>query len=102
MSLQFGAFSNVELRRGISRVPTRASSWDESKEPGELSTEHLEPAKVQTESELLLGTDHEVTIRVGQESLKLRNTDGKLQMRAQGVWISVGDLVSKWLDPERS
>ena len=109
MSLRLGSSLNLEPRRRVSYIPTRASSWDQGKEPNK----RLEPTGGSTESDIpqpsgryplpptgpttrmTLGTDHEVTIHVGHDSLKLRNVDGKLQMRVEGIWIPVSDLVSK-------
>ena len=66
-----------------------------------MITEHSEPINIPqaAPTNIELDTGHEMTIRVGQDSLKLRNLNEKLHMWVRGIWISVGDLVSKWLDP---
>lgn len=113
MSLRLGASLNSESRRRVSYIPTRASSWDQGKEQdkrpeptgGITESDIPEPSgryplpPTNPNTRITLGTDHEVTIRVGDDSLKLRNVDEKLQMRVEGIWIPVSDLVSKWLHP---
>ena len=48
---------------------------------------------------MTLDTDHEVTIGVGQDSLRLRNMDGKLQIRVRGIWggSREGDYIAYYL-----
>lgn len=43
-------------------------------------------------SDPVLDADQVVTIRVGQESMRLKNVDEELQIRVQGVWITVAEF----------
>ena len=67
----------------ITKRVLKRRTLEESNIPQPASTYPLPPTRLPTN--LILDTDHEVTIRVGQESLQLRNMDGKLRMRVQGM-----------------
>ena len=75
-------------------------------EPAKLSTQGNVEGSVGTLTaplitpsiDMPLATNQEVTVRVGQQSLRLRNMDGNLALRNEDTWRLLEGLVSNRLD----